>query len=137
MRITLKEIKMKDEKIQDLRSNTEKAECFFSKKLAFTLGPVELKELSEEENVKIIDVRLLADYEIAHIPGAISMPYDNLLLEMKNLKKEDLHVIYCYNNYCHLGARAALVLARNGYSVMELSGGFKTWSEEFRFATVQ
>lgn len=36
-----------------------------------------------------------------------------------------------------LGARAALVLARNGYSVMELSGGFKTWSEEFRFATVQ
>ena len=44
---------MKDEKIQELRSNTEKAVCYFSKRLAFTLGPVELKDITEQEsNVK-------------------------------------------------------------------------------------
>lgn len=127
---------MTDEKIQDIRSNPEKAECFFSKKLAFTLGPVELKELSEEKNIKIIDVRHQSDYEVGHIPQAISIPYEELKDRLSELNKDDLHVIYCYNNYCHLGARAALLLARNSYSVMELSGGFKTWAEEFRFAIV-
>ena len=49
---------MTDQYIQNIRNNSEKAECYFSKKLAFTLGPLELKELSEERNVKIIDVRM-------------------------------------------------------------------------------
>lgn len=126
---------MTDEKIQEIRSNPEKAQCFFSKKLAFTLGPVELKELSGKGNVKIIDVRGKADYEIGHIPQAISIPYEELPEKMKELNKDDLHIIYCYNLYCHLGARAAFLLAQNNFSVMELCGGFKTWSEEFRFAT--
>lgn len=127
---------MTDEKIQEIRSNSEKAQCFFSKKLAFTLGPVELKELSEEKNIKIIDVRHQSDYEVGHIPQAISIPYEELENKLGELNKDDLHVIYCYNNYCHLGARAALLLARNSYPVMELSGGFKTWAEDFRFAIV-
>lgn len=128
---------MTDEKIQEIRDNTEKAECYFSKKLAFTLGPVELKELSEERNVKILDVRLEADYQIGHIPGAISMPYEEIAVRINELNKDDLHIVYCYNNYCHLGARAAYLLAKNTIPVMELSGGFKTWAEEFRFAVVQ
>ncbi len=126
---------MFEDEIKEIRSNPEKAQCYFSKKLAFTLGPVELKELSSEQNVKIVDVRGRADYEIGHIPQAISIPYEELSEKMKDLNKDDLHIIYCYNNYCHLGARAAYMLAKNAYSVMELSGGFKTWSEEFRFAT--
>lgn len=126
---------MTDEKIQELRSNTEKAECFFSKELAFTVGPVELKELTG--NIKIIDVRSRADYEVGHIPSAISMPYEELEGRLHELKKDDLHVVYCYNNYCHLGAKAALMLARNILPVMLLSGGFKTWYEDFRFAVVE
>ncbi len=126
---------MFEDEIKEVRSNPEKAECYFSKKLAFSLGPVELKDLSGEQNVKIIDVRNRADYEIGHIPQAISIPYEELSEKMKELKKDDLHIIYCYNAYCHLGARAAYMLAKNSFSVMELCGGFKTWSEEFRFAT--
>ena len=128
---------MTDEKIQNIRNNSEKAECYFSRKLAFTLGPVELKELSEEKNIKIIDVRTRADYEVGHIPQAVSIPYEELESQLEKLNKDELHIVYCYNNYCHLGSRAALLLARNNYPVMELSGGFKTWSEEFRFAVVQ
>ena len=129
---------MKDEKIKELRSNTEKAACYFSKRLAFTLGPVELKDITEQEgDVKIIDVRDKADYEVGHIPQAVSIPNEELESQLEKLNKDELHIVYCYNNYCHLGSRAALLLARNNYPVMELSGGFKTWSEEFRFAVVQ
>ncbi len=127
---------MTDEKIQEIRSNPEKAQCFFSKILAFTLGPVELKELSEEQHIKIIDVRKRSDYEVGHIPQAISIPYEELKDKMCELNKDDLHVIYCYNAYCHLGARAAFLLAQNEYSVMELCGGFKTWADEFRYTVV-
>lgn len=128
---------MTDEKFLNIRNNTEEAANYFSKKLAFTLGPVELKELSEEKNIKIIDVRLESDYQVGHIPGAISIPYEQMADKMKELNKDDLHVVYCYNNFCHLGARAAYMLAQNNYSVMELDGGFKTWYEDFRFAIVQ
>lgn len=126
-----------NEEIKEIRSNPEKAQCFFSKILAFTLGPVELKELSEENEVKIIDVRARADYEIGHIPMAISIPYEEMKERLDELQKDDLHVVYCYNNCCHLGAKAAYLLAKNNFSVMELTGGFKSWSEDFRFTTTK
>lgn len=124
------------EDIKNLRNNTEKAEHFFAKKLAFSVGPVELKELSEKENIKIIDVRHRADYEIAHIPMAISIPYEEMESRLNELNKDELHVVYCYNPYCHLGARAAHLLAKNQIPVMELCGGFKVWAEDFRYTTV-
>lgn len=125
-----------NEKIKETRFNSEKAQCFFSKMLAFTLGPVELKELMDEGKVKVVDVRRAEDYEIAHIPSAISIPKEDLENNLDKLSKEEVNVVYCYNQQCHLGAKACLVLADYGYPVMLLEGGFKTWTEDFRFATV-
>ena len=122
-----------NQKIKEIRFNSEKARCFFSKILAFTLGPVELKSLLEENKVKLVDVRLAADYEISHIPGAISIPKDELADNTEKLSKDEITVIYCYNDQCHLGAEACLILAEYDYPVMLLEGGFKTWSEDFRF----
>ncbi len=124
-----------NEKIKEIRFDAEKAKCYFSKMLAFTLGPVELKDLLEENKVKLVDVRLSADYEISHIPGAISIPKDELADNTEKLSKDEITVIYCYNQQCHLGAEACLILADYGYPVMLLEGGFKTWSEDFRFTT--
>ena len=124
-----------NQKINEISFNSEKARCFFSKILAFTLGPVELKSLLEENKVKLVDVRLAADYEISHIPGAISIPKDELADNTEKLSKDEITVIYCYNDQCHLGAEACLILAEYDYPVMLLEGGFKTWSEDFRFTT--
>lgn len=124
-----------NEKIREIRFDTEKARCYFSKELAFTLGPVELKDLMEENMVKLVDVRSNADYEVAHIPSAISIPKEELSQNTDKLSKNVITVIYCYNQQCHLGAEACLILAEYGYPVMLLEGGFKTWSEDFRFAT--
>jgi len=123
-----------DEKIKETRFNSDKAKCFFSKILAFTLGPVELKDLLDEGKVKVVDVRRPEDYEIAHIPSAVSIPKDELANNLDKLSKEEVTVIYCYNQQCHLGARACLILADYGYPVMLLEGVFKTWTEDFRFA---
>lgn len=124
------------EKIKEIRLNSEKAQCFFSKLLAFTLGPVELKELMDEENVRVVDVRRVEDYEVSHIPSAISIPCDEMDKNLDKLSKDGVTVVYSYSCECSLAARAALTLADYGYPVMLLTGGFKTWTADFRFVTV-
>ena len=51
------------------------------------------------------------------------------------LSKEEITVVYCYNEQCHLGIEACLILVEYGYPAMLLEGGFRTWTEDFRFAT--
>lgn len=125
------------EYIDPIRRDPKIAEGFFAEKLAFTLGPVELKKMLAEKKVKLVDVRRKEDFDEEHIPESISMPKEELKNKMNELSKNDIHVVYCYNQQCHLGAAAALTLARNGYPVMELEGGFEVWKEVFNFETVK
>lgn len=119
--------------IDNIRHDTEVGTDFFAEKLAFTLGPVELKKMLEENKVKLIDVRRKEDFDEGHIPQAISIPKDELKNKLSELSKKDVHVVYCYNQQCHLGAAAALNLAQNGYPAMELDGGFDVWANGFKF----
>lgn len=125
-----------DDKIKELRKNTEKAAHFFAKCLAYTLGPVELKNMTEQNKVVVVDVRAKEDYITAHIPGAISIPKDELTNRLEELSKDTVTVICCYNQQCHLGASACLTLAEHEYPCMLLEGGFDVWLNDFRFATV-
>lgn len=105
------------------------AKEFFAKKVAFTLGPVELKhQIEEGENIAIIDVRDADDYRKGHVPGALNLPkteWDTL----NGLHEDATNIIYCYTQTCHLGAQAALKFAEHGYRVMEMEGGFAAWQE--------
>ncbi len=125
------------EKIKQLRMDTKKAEDYFMKRLAYTLGPVELKNFIGKGGIKIVDVRSEADYSIAHIPQAISIPKDEIENNLEKLSKDEITIIYCYNQQCHLGDIACLHLAQYDYPVMLLEGGFDVWINDFRFATVE
>lgn len=119
--------------IDNIRRDAEVAVDFFAEKLAFTLGPVELKKMLAEYKVKLIDVRAKEDFDEGHIPQAISIPKAELKNKLGELSKKDVYVVYCYNQQCHLGAAAALNLAQEGYPVMELEGGFDVWVNDFKF----
>ena len=105
--------------------------------MAYTLGPVELKEMMNHRNVVVLDVRDCTDYKDGHIPNAISIPRPQLDSRLGELSKDNLHIVYCYNQQCHLGMCACRFLASNGYACMHLDGGYKVWSEDFHFATSQ
>ena len=132
-----------DDYIKEVTKNAERAEHFFADYLAYTLGPVELKEkikikekLHEEGELVILDVRRHDDYKKGHIEGAVSIPKEELEDRMNELSRNNLHIVYCYNAFCHLGARACLFLARNGFEAMELCGGYDTWANDFKFPVV-
>lgn len=123
------------EYIDKIRHDLEANVDFFAEKLAFTLGPVELKHMLAEQKVRLIDVRAKVDFDEGHIPGAISMPKDTIKDRLTELSANDVHVLYCYNQQCHLAAAAALQLAKAGYTSMELDGGFDVWVNNFGFET--
>lgn len=126
-----------DEKLKETRHNTEEAAKYFTNKMAFTLGPAELKELIDNDKIVVIDVREKEDFDEGHIPSAISIPRKELDSRLDELSKENTHVVYCYNTQCHLAACACRLLALNGFTCMELCGGYKSWTEDFRYATIK
>ncbi len=116
--------------IDNITKNTEKAKEFFEEKLAFTLGPVELHRMTESESdrIQIIDVRTSDDYHRGHIPEAISIPLSNLEYSTEGLSRDRINIVYCYDQQCYMATRAARLLAEEGFPVMELTGGFDSWS---------
>ncbi len=124
-----------NDKVKNLRQDTEKAASYFTKYLAYTIGPFELKQMIEQEKAAVIDVRAYEDFKESHIPGAISIPKDELDKNLEKLSKDKINVVYCYNQQCHLGAQACLILAEYAYPAVLMEGGFDVWVNNFRFAT--
>ena len=113
-----------------LLTNPRRASKFFKAKLDFTTGPVELRNMIEdEENINIIDVRRPEDFEKGHIPGAINS-YRALDPTYAILSRDRVNIVYCYSEECHLAAIAAKDFAERGFSVMELEGGFEAWQKQ-------
>jgi rhodanese-related sulfurtransferase len=105
-----------------------KAREYFSNKMEFTTGPVELKRAMDRDEVVVVDVRAAEDYAKGHIPGAISLPKD-MWEHAAGLHRDKTNVLYCYSQVCHLAATAAVQWAAEGYPVMELEGGFEGWKD--------
>jgi rhodanese-related sulfurtransferase len=111
------------------KNDPARARQYFADKIEFTTGPVELaRNLKQGTNFVVIDVREAEDYAKGHIPGAINLPHDKWHTR-EGLRKDALNVLYCYTQQCHLAATAAVEFAGNGYSVMEMDGGFEAWKE--------
>jgi rhodanese-related sulfurtransferase len=101
---------------------------YFTDKMSFTTGPVELSRKLQDTGIVVVDVRAAKDYEEGHIPGSINLPKDRWS-GISGLAKDKLYVLVCYSHVCHLAATAAIELARAGLSVMEMDGGFKSWKD--------
>jgi rhodanese-related sulfurtransferase len=111
------------------KNDPELARQYFANKLAFTTGPVELaRNIKQGGEIAVIDVREAQDYHKGHIPGAINLPHEKWST-CDGLRKDQLNVLYCYSQVCHLAASAAVEFASQGYSVMEMDGGFQAWKE--------
>lgn len=115
---------------ETLTKEAAQAVEFFEKKLAFEIGPIGLKyALQANEPITIVDLRTPEFFAKGHVPGAINISYEELEKSQDQLNKNKVTVVYCYNLTCHLAAKAALLLAKKGYPVKELVGGFNEWAE--------
>jgi rhodanese-related sulfurtransferase len=108
-------------------SAPERAKEFFLRKLNFTIDPAEVnQQIKTRGNILIIDVRATEDFIKGHVPRAINLP-NGQWNNTTGWRKDWPLVVYCYSQTCHLAAHAAIAFVGQGYSVMEMEGGFETW----------
>ncbi len=94
------------------------------------LEPLTREELvarSGRGTVVILDVRPAAEFAAGHIPGALSVPLDQLDAALARLPKRAEIVAYCRGPYCVLAPQAVERLRARGYRARRLAGGLPEW----------
>ena len=76
-------------------------------------------------NVLIIDVREREEYDAGHIPTAVSIPYEELEKQKKNLSRSNLLIFYCDRG--NISLLAARDLMKDGYNIKSLYGGLHAY----------
>jgi rhodanese-related sulfurtransferase len=87
----------------------------------------DLLELIGRQEVVVIDVRPVEEYRSGHIPGAISMPLDDLPNRISELSGDRDIVAYCRGSYCVLAPEAVQVLRGHGLTARRLQDGLPEW----------
>ncbi|MBT2407620.1 MULTISPECIES: metalloregulator ArsR/SmtB family transcription factor [unclassified Streptomyces] len=99
------------------------------------LGEDAAAEVTREElrarvaagDVVALDVRPVEEYLAGHIPGAISIPVDELADRINELPEDTEIVVYCRGEYCVLAYDAVRLLTGLGRRAIRLGDGMLEW----------
>ena len=79
----------------------------------------------------LIDSRSTQSWDQGHIPGALHLPTALIAEQAERLLDRSVPVVtYCWGPGCNGATRAAHALARLGFQVKEMLGGFEYWARE-------
>ncbi len=90
------------------------------------MEPVEGKELARRlrrGEITLIDVRPPEEYRAGHIPGALSIPLEELGARLEELPKDREVVAYCRGPYCVMAIDAVALLRERGYTARSMAEG--------------
>ena len=85
-----------------------------------------LKRVLEGE-VTVLDVRPVEEYQAGHIPGALSVPLNQLKDLLAKLPADQEIVAYCRGPYCVLAVKAVEVLREKGFKAFRLEESVQDW----------
>lgn len=99
------------------------------------LGPADTEHVTRDEllrriqngDVTVIDVRPREEYAGGHIPGALSLPLDELADRLAELPADGTVVAYCRGAYCVLAHDAVRTLTTHGRTALRLEDGMLEW----------
>lgn len=90
------------------------------------ISNININELLNMKNINIVDIRNVEKYNDNHIPNAINIPQEKILLNPnKYLDKNIRYYIYCQKgmssyNICR-------ILTTMGYKVTNINGGYESY----------
>jgi rhodanese-related sulfurtransferase/DNA-binding transcriptional ArsR family regulator len=87
----------------------------------------DLLERARRDEVVVLDTRPAHEYRAGHIPGALSVPVDELQQRLRRLPKGKDYVAYCRGPYCVYADRAVEILRASGRRANRLKNGFPEW----------
>lgn len=92
--------------------------------------PVEMSELlrrARAGDVIVVDARPANEYAAGHIPGALSIPIEDLKQRLQQLPKSKPYVAYCRGPYCVYADQAVAQLRATGRRAKRLAVGLPEW----------
>jgi rhodanese-related sulfurtransferase len=95
------------------------------------MEPVDGEELFrrvKDGDVVVLDVRPELEYRAGHIPGALSIPVDELQERLGELPKRREIVAYCRGPYCVMAIEAVQLLRKKGFKAQRMEHGVLDWS---------
>ena len=103
--------------------------------IAYLGDPTDVEAISRAElasrlrrrNVIVIDVRPTAEYVAGHIPGARSVPPDEVRRHLRTIPKDSEIVAYCRGPFCVYADDVVRSLQRRGIRARRLEDGFPEW----------
>lgn len=78
-------------------------------------------------DVVVLDVRPSTEFRSGHIPGARSIPIDELAARLGEVPIDHEIVAYCRGPYCVFSDEAVALLRARGYSARRLDVGLPDW----------
>ena len=87
----------------------------------------ELLDRAEAGDLVVLDVRPGVEYRAGHLPGAISMPVDELADRLAELPADTEVVAYCRGAYCVMAHDAVRLLTAHGYRARRAEDGALEW----------
>ena len=89
-----------------------------------------VKEMLEQKNVNVVDIRDPASYSSGHIPTAVSVNDGNVQEFTEHTDKDTPLVVCCYHGISSQGAAA--YFAEQGFKeVYSMTGGFEAWQSAY------
>lgn len=88
---------------------------------------VDLVRRVRDGTVVVLDVRPGSEYSAGHIPGAVSIPLDELVSRLDELPLDREIVAYCRGAYCVMAPEAVALLRRTGRRARRLEDGLPEW----------
>ncbi len=89
----------------------------------------ELKKRMRDGTTIVIDVRPRTEYDAGHIPGAISIPVQELDKQLASLPRRKEIIAYCRGPYCVQSDAAVELLAKRGFKAKRLEFGMPEWRD--------
>ncbi len=91
------------------------------------VGHDELLERVRHGAVTVLDVRPVEEYRAGHIPGAVSVPLEELERRLSELPRDQEIIAYCRGPYCIFAVHAVELLRERGFTARRFEEGIPEW----------
>jgi rhodanese-related sulfurtransferase/DNA-binding transcriptional ArsR family regulator len=91
------------------------------------IGRADLLRRAEAGDITVLDVRPAEEYVAGHIPGAVSVPVDQLAQRIAELPADVEVVAYCRGRFCVFAHDAVRLLTAHGRAARRLEDGMLEW----------
>lgn len=89
------------------------------------IKPAAFQTLHQKEDLTILDVREVEEFESGHIDGAVNVPLSTLEEQYSQLEADKRYYVICQGG--KRSERACQFLETKGFDVVNVEGGMNQW----------